>query len=336
MKTLRTLIIATLLGLPPAAVAAESDDACLSRVLSQAAADSTAAELRERCADRLDSDATYGRDDSLIVQRLEREREVEQNRSVLLPHRRNYFMPLSYAREPNNAAFNSVTGTSRADRLDNAEAQFQFSVKVPLAQGLLHPLDGVYFGFTTQAFWQVYNTEISAPFRETNYEPELFWVRPVPWRILGGDAAAVVLGLSHESNGRSQPLSRSWNRLYANLIWERNRFVFSFKPWWRIPEDAKTDPSDADGDDNPDIEHYLGHFEFSALYREQGQEIGLMLRNNLHKDDNRNTLRLEWTFPLYGRLRGYAQYFNGYGESLIDYDARIERIGFGFLLTDLL
>jgi phospholipase A1 len=282
-----------------------------------------------------DEEASAENPDSLVLERIRREREVKDNRSVLLPHRRNYVLPLTWAKEPNNIPFTGIGGGSD-EILDQMEAQFQLSLKVPLAEGLFSSADALYAGFTVRAFWQAYNKDISSPFRETNYEPELFWITAVPWKILGGDASLFVLGLSHQSNGRSQPNSRSWNRIYANLIWERNRFVFSFKPWWRIPEDEKTDPMQADGDDNPDIEDFMGNFEFTAAYRKKDQEFSMMLRNNLDRDDNKGAVQLDWTFPLNGRLRGYVQVFSGYGESLIDYNARIERIGFGILLSDLL
>ena len=179
--------------------------------------------------------------DSLVVDRLQRERKAQYNRSVLLTHKRNYFLPLTYAEDPNDEVFDA--GSSDFDEgLDKSEAQFQLSLKTILAQGLLAEQDTLYAGFTVRSFWQVYNDDISSPFRETNYEPEVFWVTPVPWKILGGDASLFGLGLSHQSNGRSQPFSRSWNRVYASLIWERSRYVFHFKPWWHIPESEKDDP----------------------------------------------------------------------------------------------
>ena len=64
-------------------------------------------------------------------------------------------------------------------------------------------------------------------------------------------------------------------------------------------------------------------------------EFSFMTRNNLNSD-NRGALQLDWSFPMWGRLRGYAQYFNGYGESMIDYNADIQRFGIGILLTDIL
>ena len=64
-------------------------------------------------------------------------------------------------------------------------------------------------------------------------------------------------------------------------------------------------------------------------------KFGLVLRDNL-RSHNRLSGQLDWSFPLPGfsRVRGYAQYYKGYGENLLDYDASIERLGIGFLLTD--
>jgi phospholipase A1 len=275
-----------------------------------------------------------GKSESLVQERIKREREVQDNPSVLLAHKRNYFLPLTWAREPNNAVFDNNGGTDGS--LDNLEAQFQISLKLPFAEGVFTEQGTLYGAFTLKAFWQVYNKDISAPFRETNYEPEIFWITPVPWTVFGGDATLVALGLSHQSNGRTQPYSRSWNRVYGSLIWERWRYVFHLKAWWRIPEDEKDDPSDPAGDDNPDIEDYMGNFEFTMVYRQANHEYSAQLRNNLDFDENYGALQLDWTFPLSGRFRGYLQYFNGYGESLIDYNAHIQRIGIGILLTDLL
>ena len=274
-------------------------------------------------------------EDSLVIDRIRRESAAEDNRSVLLSHHRNYLMPLTWAYDPNDRPFDDA-GIDNGTSLDNFEAQFQISLKLPIAEGIFSDYDAIFGGFTLRAFWQVYNTDISAPFRESNYEPEIFWGMPVPWKILGGDAALVSLGLSHQSNGRSQPLSRSWNRIYAGLVWERWRYVFHLKTWWRIPEDEKEDPLDADGDDNPDIEDYMGNFEFTVAYRKFDQEVSVLLRNNLDSEKNRGALRVDWTFPLEGRYRGYLQIFSGYGESLIDYNSSIHRIGVGIILTDLL
>ena len=274
-----------------------------------------------------------------LDKRQAREEVGKKNRNVITPHKRNYILPLSYVSHPNSRPFDrfdELTDEEDGEPLDHLEAKYQLSIKVPLYDGFADDDQAIFFGFTLQSYWQLYNSEISSPFRETNYEPEIFWVNyldqeNVPW----GDEMAIALGISHQSNGRSQPNSRSWNRIYANFIWENEGFVFSFKPWYRIAEDEKENVLEAKGDDNPDIYRYMGYFEFSGAYRLNDHEFSFMTRNNLNSD-NRGAIQVDWSFPLWGRVRGYAQYFNGYGESLIDYNTDIERIGVGILLTDLL
>jgi phospholipase A1 len=307
------------------------DETCLLEALASAPDDATVGELREQCARQ-----QARPDGSLLLSRVRREQALERIPSLLTPHRRNYFLPATYATDPNVAPFADEFGELLpAESLDNVEAKFQLSLKFSLAEGFLLPRDRLYFAFTSLSFWQAYNRNISAPFRETNYEPELFWSAPLDWAPFGLDAGIVTLGMSHQSNGRGGTLSRSWNRVYADIEFEKDNLVVGLKPWWRVPESEKDDPLDASGDDNPDIDDYLGYFEFTTVYRYREHEFGLMLRNNL-RDDNRGAVQLDWTFPLWRGIRGYAQYFNGYGESLIDYDARIERFGVGVLLTDLL
>ena len=138
-----------------------------------------------------------------------------------------------------------------------------------------------------------------------------------------------MVGVSHQSNGRAGALSRSWNRLYAAFVFERGDLALGLKPWWRIPEDAATD-------DNPDIEDYLGHFELLGVYKHHDHTFTALGRHNLDRDTPRGALQLDWSFPLHGRLRGYLQLFNGYGESLIDYDHNVTSLGLGIQLTDWL
>ncbi|MEJ6474915.1 phospholipase A [Pseudoalteromonas piscicida] len=295
--------------------------------------DKTIDQVRKECAE-VDADNHL----SQLDKRMARERVTEENRNVLTPHKRNYILPVSYMTNVNSRPFDGLKAIddNSGEPIDNFEAKYQISLKAPIYRNFSDKDQAIYFAFTLQSYWQLYNKDISSPFRETNYEPEIFWVNFLDdENVLWGDEMAFVLGLSHQSNGRSQPNSRSWNRIYANFIWENRGFVFSFKPWYRLPEDDKEDPLDPRGDDNPNIDDYLGHFEFSGVYRYEEHEFGFMWRNNL-SSDNRGALQLDWSFPIWGRLRGYAQYFNGYGESLIDYNTHTQRLGVGVLLTDIL
>jgi phospholipase A1 len=105
----------------------------------------------------------------------------------------------------------------------------------------------------------------------------------------------------------------------------------SIKPWIRISEDY-------DDDDNPDITDYLGHGEFYASYKWRQNVFSLMSRNNLESGFSKGAVELSWSFPLpkWPYLKGYVHYFNGYGESLIDYNQHVNSIGIGLSLTDWL
>ncbi len=210
--------------------------------------------------------------------------------------------------------------------LDSIESKFQLSFKIKALEGLFGSDADLWVAYTQQNHWQVYNDDISSPFRETNYEPEVFVTLPTRYDFLGLTGRFVNLGFVHQSNGRSDILSRSWNRVYAQFGFEAgDRFNLLFKPWYRIEEDA-------DEDDNPDITDYIGDFELVASYRMGSHTLTALGRTGF--DFERGFLQLSWAFPVYQNLRGYVQATTGYGESMIDYNHNQNTIGIGVLLTD--
>lgn len=270
-------------------------------------------------------------EESPIEERMEDEEETMMDNFVLTPHKPNYILPISYNKSPSDIL------AQQDDRMvmDNNEVQFQVSLKVPVAQNIFSSKWDVYAAYTGRSFWQAYNKEISSPFRDTNHEPEAWLSRPLEWRAGALTAKAVRFGFVHQSNGRSQLLSRSWNRVYADFIFEVDDFSFSFKPWYRIPEEDKDDPLDPGGDDNPDIEDYMGHFELLSAYKYNEHTFSLMLRNNL-ESENYGAVDLSWSFPMTDKVKGYVKYFNGYGETLLDYNHRSNRLSVGFVVADWL
>lgn len=243
---------------------------------------------------------------------------------ALRPYRFNYVLPYAFNATPGREALQG-SGTGREIRRE--EVKFQISFKTKLWRDVLGRDMDLWVAYTQLSFWQLYDFENSSPFRETDYEPELLLNFRTNYNLLGLRGRYVNVGFNHESNGRSEPLSRSWNRVVANFGFERDGFNVVVNTWYRIPENGMED-------DNPGIERFLGYGQVNVHYLRDGHMAGLFLRNNLRGHGNKGALQLEWSFPLARFVGGYVQYFNGYGESLIDYRASASRIGAGFILKE--
>lgn len=270
-----------------------------------------------------------------LEKRVEKVQESRTRSFTIAPHRLNYLLPLSVTNNINEEAYASLGDFE--EELKEHEVKFQISLAIPLSEpGLFTRDDGFFFTFTMRSWWQLYTSELSAPFRETNYRPEIFYYRPLRFLRLGNGEWSMLAGLEHESNGRSQLLSRSWNRAFVQLNWAKGNGVLSLRPWYRFEEDPKDNPDDAKGDDNPDIEDYMGHFSFSGIYQwpESNHEISFLSRLNTATD--RGAIEVDWTFPLFGKVRGMVQVFNGYGDSLIDYNVNQTRFSIGLAMSELL
>ena len=266
--------------------------------------------------------------EKILNKRLEAERAAMDNPFIITQYRSNYFLPYTYMEEPNQAPYEAVNG----NLIEQQEAKYQISIKAPIYDYHKRELEGIYVGITLKAWWQIYNESLSKPFRETNYEPELFY-QWVPTYSLGPiDLVGFHLGINHQSNGQSNDFSRSWNRVFASAMFRHEQFYATLKSWYRLPEDKKDDPLDPSGDDNPDIEHFMGKFELELGATYEGVNFTALIRNNL-KSDNKGAFELNATYPISSRFALLLQYFNGYGESLIDYNHRIERLGIGVQLT---
>ncbi len=264
---------------------------------------------------------------SALSRHWELDNAAKQGAFLFRPHHPNYFLPIKYSDAPNGTPFQD-TFTQPDLGLDPIETELQLSFKIKGMQGVFgHNNLDLWFGYTITSFWQAYNSTISSPFRETNYEPEAMLVFRTNYELGGFRGRFINLGMAHQSNGRSEELSRSWNRIYAQFGFERDNLAVLIRPWVRIPENAGND-------DNPDIEDYLGHGDVLAVYRKGRNAYSLLLRNNFKTTNNRGALKLNWSFPLTGRLKGYVQYFNGYGESLVDYNHKQQTFGLGVSLTE--
>jgi phospholipase A1 len=238
-------------------------------------------------------------------------------------HQPVYALPARYSTRPNRQPESPSLGSTNPKTLDSIEAKFQVSLKTKLADNLVGDNGDVWVGFTQQSSWQAYNSDDSAPFRETNYSPEIFATWRTGLDLAGVRWRMVNLGFVHQSNGQSRPESRSWNRLYAQFGFERGNWSFYVRPWLRVEAPGE--------DDNPDIEDYLGHGDFQAIWRRGRHDVALTAR--YAAGHGRGALQLDWHYPLVGDLKAYLQVFTGYGESLIDYNHRQTTIGLGVSLV---
>lgn len=289
-------------------------------------------ELRQQLADTQPTQAAaiveQAADQELeeaVDERRQLERESAQNPFAITTHRRNYWFPLSYNASPNDEAFRDISDSGSPDR---AEMKFQFSAKFKLVENLFGDYGGdLHFAYTQRSWWQAFNSDASSPFRETNFEPEVFIDFENRGSLLGWTNINNRLAFNHQSNGRSDPLSRSWNRLILESTFVNDDWALTLAPHWRIPESEEED-------DNPDIHKYLGYGDITLAHRINGDnELSWMLRGN-PSDGNLGT-EVDYSWPLFGSIRGHVQYYYGYGESLIDYDQRSHRLSLGFSLNPL-
>lgn len=243
-----------------------------------------------------------------------------------------YLMPAYWTSDknerPSSPNENNTVEENQDQNLKSMEAKFQLSLKTKAVENLFGDNGDVWLGYTQSSRWQVYNEDESRPFRETNYEPEASLVFRTNYELLGFNWRMLGVTFNHQSNGRSDPLSQSWNRIMLNLGFERDNFALMLRPWYRLEEDAKDD-------NNPDIKDYVGRGDLTAFYRYNEHDFSLMLRHSLKGgDDSHGAVQFDWSFPISGKLRGTVQLFDGYGESLIDYNHRATYVGVGVSLMN--
>ncbi|WP_203322543.1 phospholipase A [Pseudoxanthomonas beigongshangi] len=240
-----------------------------------------------------------------------------------------YLMPVFWTSDKNEMPHspNPRNTVTEPQPLDNTEAKFQLSFKTKFAENLFGDNGDLWGGYTQSSRWQVYNGEESRPFRETNYEPEVMLVFRNNYSLGGWKGRMAGVGINHQSNGRGDPLSRSWNRVIFTVGLDRENWALVLRPWWRVP--------DGNDDDNPDIEDYIGRGDAMLTYSKGGHEFTVLARHSLRTGDkSHGAVQLDWGFPIHRSFRGHIQAFHGYGESLIDYNHKATYIGLGISLLE--
>lgn len=266
---------------------------------------------------------------SLLDRRWELSEQSKLGTFNIRANRPVYLLPAMYTSRINDlpTSPNPVNQVQDIQALKHVEAKFQISLKTKAIEGLFGEYGDVWLGYTQVSRWQVYNEDASRPFRETNYEPEASLMFNTQYQVLGWQGRLLGLTLNHQSNGRALPLSRSWNRAILNIGLEKDNWVVMLRPWYRFAEDTEKD-------DNADIEDFTGKGELQVVHKRNQNEYALLLRHNLESgSEAKGAVQFDWTFPVKGALRGHVQIFDGYGESMIDYNHRATYVGLGISLS---
>ena len=232
-----------------------------------------------------------------------------------------------------------------AQPYSRTETKIQLSVRTKVAKGLLTSdtdpdadHDSLWFAYSQQSYWQLFNGPISRPFRSTDHEPEVIYIYPHQLQLPGGwNYRLSGLGVVHQSNGQSLPLSRSWNRVYLmgaaeKILGQNSSLTVQGRLWNRLRESSGAD-------DNPGIEDFMGRAELSGSWQvNQANTLGVTLRHSL-RSQARGSARIDWmrapkASPNYTGLRYHVQLFNGYGDSLMDYNRKRTVLSVGLSLLD--
>ncbi|TYT23636.1 phospholipase A [Luteimonas viscosa] len=242
-----------------------------------------------------------------------------------------YLMPAFWTSRTNDTPSSANPDNTVTDPIgqDSVETKFQLSFKTKAVENLFGDNGDVWMGYTQSSRWQVYNSEQSRPFRETNYEPEILLVFRNAYSLGDWKGRMAAVGINHQSNGRGDPLSRSWNRIMFNIGLDRDDWALMLRPWIRV--------SDGGDDDNPGIEDYIGRGDVTLTHVRGRNEFSLMARHSLRGGDrSHGAVQFDWGFPIHPSLpmRGRLQLFHGYGESLIDYNHKATYIGLGVSLQE--
>lgn len=247
----------------------------------------------------------------------------------LLGYRPNYVMPLHRTNRINRAPQSPTQVPVNQPNYREIEAKFQISLRAKAFQNVLGSGGDLWLAFTQQAMWQIWNGKDSKPFRNTDYEPEAIFVLPVPKSLRqlpwGWQWRLGQFGLSHQSNGQSDPLSRSWNRVYLGTGFERGDLSLLFRASQRLNEKLESD-------NNPDLVDYRGRTELQLGWTPGASTTSLLWRSSA-KRSHYGALQFEWTYPVSesrpNGLRWFFQAFHGYGETLTDYNFKQTSFGLG-------
>ena len=229
---------------------------------------------------------------------------------------------------PFNSNYFIYGQTDHTDASDGQDVKFQISVKTKVFRGSRGGwgwANGLTFAYTQMSIFDINGR--SAPFRATNYNPEVVFVwddDDHPWLMALNELRLSLY--DHHSTGVGSTDSRRWERMYVEPTLARGPFTLRAKYWWETPY------KDGLSTQNEDIEDYLGHGRLALRFEAGGDRVvveGLLTRGD--ETGNNYSVEISWR-PLRLDFYLFGQFYDGYGEELIDYDVetRSFRLGLRF------
>ena len=254
-------------------------------------------------------------------------------------YKSNYLLITDTSR-PNDTPTSPSQNNTEDRNLDSKDLKFQLSLKtemlsnIPVIRSLPYVTSSrVWAAYTQQSYWQIFDSEASRPLRENDYEPEIMLSLGIDNQVDGIKKSYIPrllnLGFVHQSNGRSNPVSRSWNRVYLESGFElTERLSLMVRPWWRVPESQ---------DDNPDIDKYMGYGDVTLRWEDEKRKnaVSVLLRKNL-RSDNKGFAQVDLQRQVFNNpyLKLHVMLSSGYGETLLDYNHSQNIFGLGISLGE--
>lgn len=222
--------------------------------------------------------------------------------------------------------------------IDPSQSKFQFSFKYrfldPEKQvGKKYPwIQGIHFAYTQTSFWDLASD--SAPFEDTSYKPELFYLsRNIGLRPDWLKGCFIQTGWQHESNGLGGDTSRSTNYLYVKPSFvfmnetDLTGLMISPRIWLYLHNDNDT---------NPDLYRYRGYFDLQLKF---GRADRFIVDTHMGWAAEGGSIAADVTYPMHrlfgGNIEIYLQlsYVNALAERFIDYKDRNEAVRVGLAIV---
>lgn len=204
----------------------------------------------------------------------------------------------------------------------NSGVKFQISISQRLTNATLPWGTYIYLFFSQKVFWEIFRN--SMPMSDLNFNPGIGWTKPffVKDRYCG----KLTLILEHESNGKDGESSRSWNKVsLAGSAFVTDWLAVHAKYWVPI----------VDGANNKDILKYSGIFQMGFQLNSNDRiwtaAATFVKRQGFNMNWNTN-IQLGWRIHKDSNQYLFFDFYNGYGEGLLDYKQFHNRLRFGILI----